>query len=423
VFCCWLSFTLIVFLVKLNMVRTLNDGETRSVESALGSSFTVHYSSIARVYKASGQQWEQAGMGAAAITSNGSGSHFLKVVDLSSRSVCFSQELYENFAYEKPRPFFHTFESDEDVVAGFSFADEGEANQFYNKVVECKGASSSSSSGSNSYNSTTSGISGYNGNYNGTLRPPSSSPAASAFPAASSAASSPSSSFISSPSAAQTTPKKDGTMKKSKFSLGGLFGKKDDESDELVISEPSNFRHLSSIGWNATEASFEIRNIPPEWRKLFQAAGIKKSELRNKDTAAFVMNIIENNSPNAPPPPPGGRPSRPPGAPPPAPPPGAPPGAPPPMAPPPPPGGSSSGSGGSGAGGGRSGLLSQIQQGKSLKHVDEDYAAESEEAPAPSSGLAETLARAMESRRAVIKDEDNQAEEWSDGEWSDSELN
>lgn len=40
----------------------------------------------------------------------------------------------------------------------------------------------------------------------------------------------------------------------------------------------------------------EIRNIPPEWKKLFQAAGIKKSELKNKDTAAFVMNIIEQNT-------------------------------------------------------------------------------------------------------------------------------
>jgi hypothetical protein len=39
----------------------------------------------------------------------------------------------------------------------------------------------------------------------------------------------------------------------------------------------------------------QIRNIPPEWRKLFQAAGIKKSELKNKDTAAFVMNVIEQN--------------------------------------------------------------------------------------------------------------------------------
>jgi hypothetical protein len=36
----------------------------------------------------------------------------------------------------------------------------------------------------------------------------------------------------------------------------------------------------SPAGWDHTNG-FEIRNIPPEWRKLFQAAGVTKSELRN----------------------------------------------------------------------------------------------------------------------------------------------
>jgi hypothetical protein len=49
----------------------------------------------------------------------------------------FSQELYQNFEYAKPRGFFHTFEMD-DCVAGLSFADESDANDFYLKVIECK---------------------------------------------------------------------------------------------------------------------------------------------------------------------------------------------------------------------------------------------------------------------------------------------
>jgi Wiskott-Aldrich syndrome protein len=197
-----------------------------------------------------------------------------------------------------------------------------------------------------------------------------------------------------------------------------FFGKKDDDDDgELLISEPRNFRHLSSIGWNPNEGTFEIRNIPPEWRKLFQAAGIKKSELKNKDTAAFVMNIIEGATPPPPPPPASYSPSS--SAPPPPPAPYAPssyapssysPSAP---APPPPPPISSGGS--------RSGLLSEIQKGAQLKHVDDNDANNTTPAAAPpSSGLAETLARAMAERRAAIK-EDTSEEVGEDdgGEWSD----
>jgi hypothetical protein len=65
-----------------------------------------------------------------------------------------------------------------------------------------------------------------------------------------------------------------------------------EKEPDVEISAPRDFRHLSSIGWTP-ENGFEIRNIPPEWRKLFQAAGVKKSELKDKDTAAFVMDIIQ----------------------------------------------------------------------------------------------------------------------------------
>ncbi len=49
---------------------------------------------------------------------------------------------------------------------------------------------------------------------------------------------------------------------------------------EIELSGPTNFRHESHIGWDS-QNGFEIRNIPPEWRQLFQAAGVRKSELRD----------------------------------------------------------------------------------------------------------------------------------------------
>jgi Wiskott-Aldrich syndrome protein len=87
-------------------------------------------------------------------------------------------------------------------------------------------------------------------------------------------------------------------LKKKKTGLLGFFGK-DEDQDELVISEPSNFRHVSNIGWNPSLGSFEINNIPPEWKKLFQGIGIKKSDLKNKETAAYIMNVIEEHGGDA----------------------------------------------------------------------------------------------------------------------------
>jgi hypothetical protein len=51
-------------------------------------------------------------------------------------SVIFEQELYADFEYNMETPYFHTFEMNS-VLAGFSFADEVEADMFYLAVTEC----------------------------------------------------------------------------------------------------------------------------------------------------------------------------------------------------------------------------------------------------------------------------------------------
>jgi hypothetical protein len=243
----------------------------------------------------------------------------------------------------------------------------------------------------------------------------------------------------------------------------------------LVISEPTNFRHESSIGWNP-QSGFEIRNIPPAWRKMFKDAGIKKSDLKNKETAAFIMDFVAQHSdesggsssvpvttrppppppnpsqgrappppppgqqerippppPGAPPPPPGqGRapppppgqqeriPPPPPGAPPPPPSMGAPPPPPPPGAPPPPSMGAPPPPPPSFGGPNRSDLLAQIRTGTNLRAAD-SYDHPSEVNPEPPSGLGAMLAAAMESRRGAIKRDDEIEQKGSDEEWSDEE--
>ncbi|CAG8884312.1 unnamed protein product [Penicillium nalgiovense] len=96
---------------------------------------------VARLYVAypDGQKWTYTGIqGAAVICNDLVGRTFwLKIVDVSpaGRGVIWDQEIYDNFAYNQDRTFFHTFEL-EACPAGLSFVDEKEAKTFIKKVHE-----------------------------------------------------------------------------------------------------------------------------------------------------------------------------------------------------------------------------------------------------------------------------------------------
>jgi hypothetical protein len=185
------------------------------------------------------------------------------------------------------------------------------------------------------------------------------------------------------PAAAAPSQKAPAKKKKGFFSkISDLIGG-NEVPEDFVISDPRAFRHESHIGWDP-EHGFEIRNIPPEWRKLFQAAGVKKSELKDAETAKFVMNVVATTiaGEGPPPPPPVAAAPPPPAAAPPlkekstvgaAPPPPPPAMAPPPPPPvgkaPPPPPMNRTDTPHPAAGGGRSDLLKSIQAGKELKKV------------------------------------------------------
>jgi Wiskott-Aldrich syndrome protein len=183
--------------------------------------------------------------------------HFIKIVDLTSQKVVFSQELYENFIYSSPTSFFHTFETDQ-FVAGLSFADEGESGNFQKKVEFCRSNPLSAPPGKST-----------------------STPAGG-----------------SSKGKDKKKDKKPGFFKK-------LFGGKESKSSpsNFTLSDPRGFKHVSHAGWNADQGIFEINNIPAEWKQLFQTVGIKENELTDKRMAPVIYNELMGGA--APPPPPG----------------------------------------------------------------------------------------------------------------------
>eukprot|EP01104_Vermistella_antarctica_P006404 TRINITY_DN17106_c0_g1_i1.p1 TRINITY_DN17106_c0_g1~~TRINITY_DN17106_c0_g1_i1.p1 ORF type:complete len:402 (-),score=116.55 TRINITY_DN17106_c0_g1_i1:46-1251(-) len=400
------------------VATTLSASHVQAVQGVLNRSQILSMGA-ARLYKAhpNPEQWTYCNLEGVAVVLTENNVSFLRMIDTNKREVVFQQEIYPNFKYQAARPFFHTFEMDE-FVAGISFADQTEAAAFLSKVNACCGGGPAG--GAAPPPSTPGG--------GPPQRPAGGAPAhtpAAARPGANSSGGfgTPGQSGIqASPGAARMNRKKD---KKKKGFFGSVFGDKRGSEPRMEISGPTDFKHEAHIGWDP-DAGFEIRNIPPEWRKLFQAAGVKKSELRNPETAKFIMETVAEfamadggaeaaelmkSSPAAPPPAPGGGPPPPP----------APAAPPPPPAPgnmPPPPRAAAGG----GSAPPRNALLDQIQAGKNLKTVDpNDVPPEPEAGTGKPGGLVDMLGAAMLNRRVNMGQEgDSDSDDYdSDDDWSE----
>merc|ERR1712063_138095 len=212
--------------------------------------------------------------------------------------------------------YFITFEGNEFVI-GMSFAADDEANKFAENLAICV----------EDLGGTAERYGGGGGGY----APPTAAPPTQAYnppPAAPAQAYNPPPAMppsndapttqapmrttpITNPDTSSTVPK--GAQKKKKGKFGFFRSKKQKKpAAEMVIGGPTDFKHESHIGWDM-ENGFDIRNIPPEWRKLFQAAGVKKSDLQDADTRKLIVSTINSNlggdappppAPAAPPPPP-----------------------------------------------------------------------------------------------------------------------
>jgi len=438
------------------MSQSLTEEENGVIQNAVGD--LVHATAVVRLYTAKNGNWQYENIwGGLAFVEDSSQFMYLKIVDINEGTISWSHEIYEGFEIECPKPFFQTFESDSCII-GLSYADEGDAHNLLSSVKSALAAfGGGGGGGRDEHEAAEESYHGGGGAPSHHAPPPNinAKPMPSIPPStggggggsgigmstggSSPAPPVPSHSNSSSPASSATTSSnikqsnanagKDNKKKGGKFTLRGFLKSKIidpirgedtgsvDFDENMPISRPENFRHESHIGWDPANG-FEIRNIPPQWRKLFQAAGVKKSELKDADTAAFIMNTVAeatmgvNPMAGGPPPPSDSAPPPPSGGPPP------PSGGPGPSgAPPPPTGGGGGGGGGPPPPGGPGGIFAGLGN-VHLKKVDESQVPEIEKMDSgQQSSLADTLAKAMEARRNAIdvdSDDFDSEDEWSD---------
>ncbi|KAJ3134385.1 hypothetical protein HK100_003594 [Physocladia obscura] len=293
---------------------SLNGSEANIVAQAVGGSETL-ISVAARLYLAdeSRGEWRLEHTGAAVVV-NGRSSVQVLIVDLKSRRTVFTTDAGgSEWRYYKDKLGISQRDR---CFAALSFADESEASEFADILHDAiKAFTRASMTAKISVNSAaaTSSFAPQSPSHSqqraSLVLPPTVIKSISA-PMGVGAPATPVSLSEKKPA------KDDSDVKKSEGGFFSSFGRKKTEStnekkekkskgksknavsskiDKSMISAPSNFEHVSHVGFNQN-TGFTAQNIPMEWKAIFAKAGITEEQLADKHTAKFVKKFMKENS-------------------------------------------------------------------------------------------------------------------------------
>lgn len=192
---------------------------------------------------------------------------YFSLVDLDNKNLEWSQEIYLDFKFHQDSENFYSFEGDKGMF-GILFADSQEAQEFYEVVCKyLEGYTVEEKMPKNTSKSSKSSIFGVFG-----------------F-----GRKSKSSDMEGKAETVEIkTKKSEETKKKKKKS-------KDADLNHDDVSEPRDFTHLSHIGFNPEKGTFDIQNIPDDWKTLFAKAGITQDQLQNRSTAKFIAGFVQDS--------------------------------------------------------------------------------------------------------------------------------
>jgi len=192
-------------------------------------------------------------------------SYFIRVYDMDRMVLVFDQEIYNQFRYKAPRPYFHTFEGDDSQI-GLNFADEAEAATFQQtieaKLAERKQRRERRQAARRQQSVQSNGVTSH-GITNGGMAVKAPAP-----------------------------------LSMSGLGGGGNFnsGKKGDKKKlkKEDIGMPTNFQHISHVGWDPNHG-FDLENVDPNLKKFFHKAGVDEKALQDKDTRDFIYDFIDKH--------------------------------------------------------------------------------------------------------------------------------
>ncbi|XP_032360925.1 neural Wiskott-Aldrich syndrome protein isoform X1 [Etheostoma spectabile] len=191
-------------------------------------------------------------------------SYFIRVLDIKDGKTMFEQELYNNFSIYLPKPYFITFAGDTCQV-GLNFASEEETKRFRSHVTDLIGRRQRKSE---------------------KRRDPPNGPT---LPMATVDIKNPEISNVQ----RYHNNSQVNNIVHSSFQKREKKGKvKKKRLTKADIGTPSNFQHIGHVGWDPN-TGFDLNNLDPELKNLFDMCGISEAQLKDKETSKVIYDFIE----------------------------------------------------------------------------------------------------------------------------------
>ncbi|KAK2893066.1 hypothetical protein Q8A67_013054 [Cirrhinus molitorella] len=252
----------------------LTPQENEVLFSHLGRKCTSLSSAVVQVYEASrNSSWVKKCCGVACLVKDSpQRSYFIRVFDMKEGKTLFVQEFYNNFSINFSRPYFYTFAGDACQI-GLNFASEEEARRFKsaaNELLIKKGRKTEK------------------------RREPPNGPSGPSVPTLPMATVD-----IKNP---EINPRHPNNIQMNNINLHSNFSRQKDKAkgknkgkkkiSKAEIGTPSNFRHVGHVGWDPN-TGFDLNNLDPELKHLFDMCGISEAQLKDKETSKDIYEFIE----------------------------------------------------------------------------------------------------------------------------------
>ncbi|KAK5647025.1 hypothetical protein RI129_005489 [Pyrocoelia pectoralis] len=179
--------------------------------------------------------------------------YFFRIYCLKRNNMVWEQEVYNNLEYISPQDFFHSFEGEGYMVA-FNFASSMEAKELkivVDRKLQAKKKREEKRSSRMNFN----------------LQPELANPRL------------PSSSDL--------------MMYRKHTDPNERKAKRRRNITKADISNPSEFRHVSHVGFDP-DRGFDINGDDPQLNTFFQKAGVSEKQLQDRNTREFIYNFINN---------------------------------------------------------------------------------------------------------------------------------
>ncbi|KAG7454707.1 hypothetical protein MATL_G00262620 [Megalops atlanticus] len=243
----------------------LTPQENECLFNSLGRKCITLCSAVVQVFAAErNSTWVKRCCGVACLVKdNPQRSYFIRVFDIKEGKTMFEQEFYNNFAINCSRPYFISFAGDS-CQMGLNFASEEEAKRFRASATELLGRRQRKTE---------------------KRRDPANGPA---LPMATVDIKNPEINNMRSHSNSQVNNIMHSSFSKDKKKVKG----KRKKLTKADIGTPSNFQHIGHVGWDPN-TGFDLNNLDPELKNLFDMCGISEAQLKDKETSKVIYDFIE----------------------------------------------------------------------------------------------------------------------------------